>query len=397
MKKIMLFLLCLVLLSACSSEVIMESEKSVNVEVQILKLETYPEKLSYTGVVKSSQIKNYAFKSSGYLEQLYVSEFQQVEKGDVLASLDTKDIEFQLAASKNNMDAAYSIYQKALSGTQQEDINTAAINVEKARAVFDYNQENFINLSKLFDEGVISQSALDQAALSLEISDQELQQSIEIYNKAVEGASDEDIQSAYSQYLAARQGYEAYQSLINDATLMSDVSGKVLKILFDESEIVPAGYPVVIVSSHNMTIETSVSQKDIYKISNGMPCEIIIENQRYTGEIQSISQSPNENSLTYPITIQLSSDVTNILNGTIVKIDIILNEIEGIWLDIKNILNDGDDYVYIVEQERALRIPIQIRSINNDKLLIEGLNPEDILIIGGLDVIKNGSKIKIVE
>jgi multidrug resistance efflux pump len=397
MKKLFLIPILILILSSCKSDEVTIEEKHVNVEVKTLEIETYEESIKYIGIVKSNQVKKYSFKSGGYLEKIYIRKSQQVNLGDKLASLSTKDIEFQAAASKGNMDAAYSNYQSALKGSTQEDINNASLNVEKTKALFEFNQKNYDDLIILHKEGAISQSALEQAKLSLDVSQKEYLQSIEILNKTLSGASDEEIQAAYSQYLSSKSAYNGILSIIEDSTIISDISGKVVDILYEESEAIPQGYPVVIVSSDEIIIETGISQKDMYQISLTTPCIITVNDKEYMGTIKSISNVPEENSFTHLIIIGLEIQDENIFIGTITDVRFVLGEATGIWLDIKNILNDGENYVYIVENDIAIRKNINILYIQDDKVLVDGVYPNDILITKGLDMVNDGYKIEILK
>jgi hypothetical protein len=61
------------------------------------------------------------------------------------------------------------------------------------------------------------------------------------------------------------------------------------------------------------------------------------------------------------------------------------------------VLNDGEDFVYVVENERVLRKNIKIISIFENKILTEGLSVNDEIIIKGLDSIRVGYKVTVVD
>jgi multidrug resistance efflux pump len=397
MKKIIILILLVLIMTACASPVVQEIEKSVSVQTTLAAEATYSFVLQHVGVVQSDQIKKYSFKTSGYLQSLNVAVSDKVAPGDTLASVDTTDIGFQMAAAKNQMDAAYAQYQKALKGASREEINAAALNVEKAKSVFDFQEKNYSDMISLHKEGVISSSTLEEAALALSISEKDYLQTLEVLSQAEQGAGSEDEQMALSHYLASKNGYEAYRSLVEDTVIFSDVFGTVISVLYEESELVPQGYPVVVVASNKLVIETGVALKDITKIKLDTPVVVKVNNVKYDANINAISPVPDQNQLTYRISVEIEGVTEGVAIGSIAYIDFIVGERTGIWLDITNVSNDGEDFVFVVENERVVRKNIDVVAIFENKVLVEGLNINDEIIVKGLDNIRIGYKVTVVE
>lgn len=397
MKKIIILILLVLTMTACTSPVVQVIEKSASVQTTLATEATYSIVLQHVGVVQSDQIKKYSFKTSGYLQSLNVAVSDKVAPGDTLASVDTTDIGFQMDAAKNQMDAAYAQYQKALKGASREEINAASLNVEKAKSVFDFHEKNYSDMISLHKEGVISSSTLEEAALALSISEKDYLQSLEVLSQAEQGAGSEDEQMALSQYMAAKNGYEAYRSLVEDTVIFSDVFGTVISVLYEESELVPQGYPVIVVASNKLVIETGVTLKDITKIKLDTPIVVRVNDVKYDGRINGISPVPDKNQLTYRISVEIEGVTEGVSIGSIAYIDFIVAESTGIWLDITNVSNDGEDFVFVVENERVVRKNIKVLAIYENKVLVEGLNINDEIIIKGLDNIRIGYKVIVVE
>lgn len=397
MKKIIALSLLALVMTACATPVVHEIEKSASVQTVLAVENTYSRVLKHVGIVQTDQIKKYAFKTSGNLQVLNVEVSDKVAPGDLLASIDTTDIGFQMAAAKNQMDAAYAQYQKALTGASQEEVRAASLNVDKAKAVYDYRIKHYNDMISLHKGGVISSSTLEEAELGLSIAEKDYKQSLEMLSQAEQGAGSEDEQMALSQYMAAKNGYEAYKSLVEDTVIFSDIFGTVISIQYQEAEIVPQGYPVVVVASSKLVVETGVTLKDFSDITIETPVLVTINGVVYDGRIQSISPVPDQNQLTYKVSVMIDEDSRDIAIGSVAYVDFIVGESTGIWLDIANVLNDGEDFVYVVENERVLRKNIKIISIFENKILTEGLSVNDEIIIKGLDSIRVGYKVTVVD
>ena len=66
-------------------------------------------------------------------------------------------------------------------------------------------------------------------------------------------------------------------------------------------------------------------------------------------------------------------------------------------MNLSTILNDGEDYVYIIQNNRVTKRKITILSINNNQVLVSGLNVNDQLVIEGGRFLSVGSEVNITE
>ena len=398
MKKLLIFIniIFIFLFSSCSNEKDINTvQQIIPVEVKTLNVEKSDSSISYVGIINSDVIKKYAFKTSGKIKSINVKIGQAVNVGDILIELDKSDLQFQVDAAKSQTEASYAQYQKALSGAQSEDINAAKLNVEKAQAGYDFAQKTYNDIKKLYDEDAISETNFKEAELNLNLVSMELEQAQELLKKAESGARKEDISSAKSQYELAKTSYDAIIKLYNEAMIVSDVAGYVTDILYEIGEIVPQGYPAVLVQSKNQIISIGVTQEDIDKIVIGMEAKININDVLYNGKIINISQTPDETSRTFNIDIAITDENKKFYIGSIGKVEIITGTTENIWLEISYILNDGEDYVYIVENNIVVRKNIKINKIDNDKASVNGLSNNDVLVINGQHQIKDGYVVEV--
>lgn len=401
-KKVILLIFILSLtMTACKSN----SQTSDNttqvrsVKTTEVKKESYPVRLSYIGTVTSKDIKKYSFKSSAKIASVNVVAGTAVKKGDILINLDTNDLKFSVNGAKSQMESTEAQYKKALNGALQEDIKTLELNVKQAQDAFDFAADLYDTNLKLFDKGGISQFQLDQFKLQMDNAKDTLNQAQEALKKVQSGSRTEDIAAAKSQYEAAKTNYEANLSLLDDAVLKSDVDGYVIEVLYKEGEMAPAGYPVVIVRSEIQTIMVGMSQKDIKQIQIGDTADVTIDGNSLSGVISDIDQIPDEKTLTYKVEVDLQENSSDkkIYIGSIAKVNFTTHELEGVWIDIPVIMNDGQDYVYVVENDHVIKKILQIGDIYEDKVSVSGLEPGSQLVIEGSSNIKEGYKVQVVN
>ena len=389
MKRLLLLLILILFLYGCTSQKDAVSGSAALVETKLVRLEKTDTVLNYMGVVNSDSLKKYSFKSGGILKTAHVQSGQAVNEGDILLELDKSDIQFQVDVAKKQAEAAYSQYEKALMGSQVEDINSARLDVEKAQAAYDFALKSFNDTKLLYDEGAVSLSSFKESELKLNIQEKELSQSKEVLSKAETGTRKEDISSAKSDYEMSKTNYEASLKIFDEATLFCDVKGYVAEILYKEGELIPQGYPAILIQSESQVVTIGVTQQDVEKINVGTLALITLNNTDYSGKITNINQTPNEYTRTFSVDIKIEANKKFYI-GSICEVSLITGQDEGIWLEIPYILNDGENYVYTVEDAKASRKNIEVISIRDDKALVKGLSDNDEIIINGTDKIKDG-------
>lgn len=349
--KISLVIMIVVLTVGCAKEVPEVKMKEKIVGVVNASNESIAETINYTGFVEPKEIKSYALKTSGRIENVNVEVGEQVEVGELLLALD--DYEYGLG--------------KAASGQQ---ITLALLERDKAKEAKDFYEKSYKDTLVLFNEGAIPQQKLDEIKLQLDIKTKEVAQAEENISKA-------------------RIDYNAKSTTVNDTSLVSDMDGYVISILKKEGEIISQGHPVVIVRSLDNVVKVGMSQEDIRNISVNDMAKIEINKKTYIGSVQKIDMMPDKKSRTYGVEFSIESG--DFLIGETCEISVEIGLIEGVWLNINDVMNDGVDYVYIVKEGRATRRDIELKEINKNKVRVTNIEVGDPIIISGKKSLAEGS------
>lgn len=401
MKKITLIIILIaanILFVSCSvkSEGADNEEVLKPVKVVEIREEVIPVKLDYIGTVLSDQMKKVAFKSSGKIESISIKKGQSIKKGDVLAKLDTTDLEFALKASKAQMEGARAQYNKALNGAAQEDIKKAEENLNKARAAYDFSKQSFANIENLYKNEAVSRLDYDRAKLDMDIRKSELNQAEEVYTQVVNGTRQEDKKMLLSQLEQAKADYEYKSTLVEDASLKSDVDGYVVDILYKEGEMVPSGYPVIVIRNNNQIVKTGLSQNDYSKIKVGTRVKLEEGELLAEGVVASVEQVPDAQTRTYGVEVSINESPFQI--GAIVKVSFIIGEENGISVPISSIISNGQDYVYIVDaQNRVVKKQVELGEAKGSLVVVEGVSSGDKVVVEGMKRLNDKDKVNIIE
>lgn len=391
-----LVFLSFVTLSGCGSKSDSKVEvKTYPVKTVKLQEQSYSSTLEYEGITGGSEVKKLSFKSSAKISKIHVSKGQQVKKGDNLVDLDKSDLNFALSAAKAQMDAAQAQYDKAVNGAQAEDINKAEIAVKNAQDEYNYCKDLYDKTVNLYQIKAATQQQVNDLKIKLDGSESQLNAAKETLTQLKNGTRVEDKQAALAQVNAAKADYDSKVNLVQDASLTADEDGYVVDVLCKEGEMQAAGYPVIVVRSDNQVVTVGLSDDDVKKIQVGTKAEVKIDDATTDGEIMNIVQAPDKQSGTYSAEIKILNPIDNnkYYIGESVKVDIDDGEKNGIWIPISSILNDGEDYVYVVEDNRAVRKNVTLGQTNENEVSVDGLKTEDNLVTEGMKNIKAGYQV----
>lgn len=346
-------------LSACASSPVEEVAKAVDIPVKTMtvKSETLSETIDYIGIVNSSKLVNKSFKVEGRVLEVYIEEGESVDSGQALLVLEPTDLDY----AKESAQAEYS------SAFAQES---------KARQAYDFAKNHFEDMKALYNNGAISKLDLDQAELNFNVSKL-------------------DLESASERVKLAKTALDQRENMQAEAMLYAPFDGQVIKVMVEEGELVNAGYPVLILSDNKKTIYTGVSQEDVQRIEPGMEAKVIINEKENLGVVKTVNSIPDMETRTYEVTIDVE-DISSPV-GAVGDVKIFVGTRQGIKIPISSILSSSVDYVYVVENNRALKRVIQLEKVIDTHVYVSGLEVGDQLIIEGMKNVKNLSDVNVLS
>lgn len=306
------------------------------VGVMELKEETHPVTVQYTGTIEPTEVKKYSFKTGGRIAAVFVEEGESVGRGDQLALL------------------------------EQEENAVTELDVEKARANYDFVKAYHDKVKKLHEAGAVSQQDLEDAALQLE-------------------------QAEYS----LGQAQKILEIKRSNALIRADSAGYVLKVISRENEVTEAGSPVVIIGSREFEGRIGLIEEDVSKVKAGDKVKVSVHGQETEGTVTTINKVPDAETRTYMADIALGNDPELNL-GAIIKVSINSGTETGIWVPVQYILNDGEDHVFVMEKGRASRRNVTLGRVLEEKVSVEGLQEGELLITEGLKSVKDGYRVRLV-
>lgn len=262
------------------------------------------------GNVETKEI-NINTKIPGKITQIKVAEGSKVKKGQVLAVIESDNLEAkkqqiralieaakgQMKAAESAKKAAQSQYDKAQNGVRPQQIT-------QAKATYEYAQKMYDRVKALVEAGVASQSQLDEVQMKLEQAKQmydTLQQGTRVEDKALAQAlvatTDSVIEASRGKLLEAEAGLKEVDSYIKDTIIKSPSDGVVTSLNVEAGELVSTGMPLLVVSKLNdQWIEVSVEETDLPMVSLNKVVTVKMPaygKEEFKGKVVRINEKPD--------------------------------------------------------------------------------------------------------
>ncbi len=241
-----------------------------------------------TGKVQPISKVEVKSKASGIVKKLLVDAGDRVKKNQVLCELDKEEIAAQVNSSKAQLQASESNEHAAEADLERAKVDAAGPDIPMLQRAY----ERAKGMAK---EGVVSQSALDDAQKNYElaVNKRDVARAQLTVNKA-------KLMQAHAQVQQQRANLEQLEEQFRNSTIISPIDGVVLsrdvEIGDAVSSILVLGSSATLVMSLGDTSEVyvkgKVDESDIGKVYLGQPARIKVESfkdKTFNGKVTKIA------------------------------------------------------------------------------------------------------------
>ena len=209
-------------------------------------------------------------KVPGRIDDMKVEQGDRVEKGQLLYTLSTPELEAKLQQAKAVKSAAAALDQAAIAGARIQQIEAAMNMWEKAQAGLELARKTYERVKNLYEQGVVPEQKMDEASANYKAMEATALAAKAQYNLAMDGARKEDKEAAAARVRQAEGAVSEVESYISDAMVYSPVTGEVSTIIAEQGELVGSGYPVVaILDMSDMWVTFNIKETLMPKIRMG--------------------------------------------------------------------------------------------------------------------------------
>jgi len=220
------------------------------------------------------------FNGSERIAEILVEEGAQVEKGQLLARLDTSRLLPQLKQAEAAMQSQEAVVQRLVNGTRKEEIAQARANLESAKADAVNATAQYQRSKVLKPMAAVSQQDIDQAKAAADMAAARVEVSKNALRLAVIGPRDEDIAQAKAQLSAYEAQLALLRQQVADAELRAPFDAVVQSRLMEPGEMASPAKPVFsLATTGTKWVRAYVSEPELSRVRQGQPAAIIIDSQ----------------------------------------------------------------------------------------------------------------------
>ncbi|MDN5332717.1 MAG: HlyD family secretion protein [Tepidanaerobacteraceae bacterium] len=410
-RKIIIFLLIFIALLGIA---FYKKGRVVDAEVLEIQRTTVSRTLKEEGKIIPKVEHSVHSIQAGEIIKLYVEEGQEVRAGEILAQLNSKELEFQLKQLQAQLKSLRGEEAKAFQKPLDSEIKSQELLVEQARHDLEILENDFERMEKLYSEGAVTLKEYENAKNMLEkakINFQRQQEALKLLYESRNPTAESRI------YYAGRA--EALQSQIDllkyrieRCKITSPIDGIVADLSVKQGDVVNPGVKLMnIFQGEEYYVEVFVPADSAPDIKEGMKVKLIQEIKGkdflFGGVVEKIAPSAVETISALGIQEQrvrvtvrpLPPENLQLIPGTALDVEFTLDRKEGVLAVPKTALfpNENGDAVWVVENGRAKIRPVKT-GFENESLVghrrgVEGKGPG--LLNPQMSGLKEGIKIRL--
>jgi HlyD family secretion protein len=334
-----------------------ESMGAARVTVFQVSKQRISEKLVFTGVIEAWQTVNVTPEIGGRIAKIYVEEGDKVQKGRLLAELDTRAARLQM----DQADAAVAV--------AQANYNDAEKNMER--------------MERLIKENAVSEQQYEKIKLAFESAEAQLNQAKAALNLSKYNLDVSIMEAPFSGVVASKNAE------------VGDVINPMMGGLSPNSGV------ITLMDFSRVKIEVDVSHQDVVRIKKGQPASMVVSafpEKFFPGQVSVVNLTADPTTKKFHVEVAANNPDLLLRPNTFGEILIEVSSHEDALVVPQNAILENK-YVYVVDGDNTVRRQdVRIGLQNTDMVeILSGVQFGDRVVVEGSYGLDDGTKIEIKE
>lgn len=326
-----------------------------------------------------------------------------VHKGQLLLTLEDRDLRGAALDSKGSFTQAQAAYTAATLATIPEDVQKAELDLAQAKANLEVANRTAEERKRLLNEGAIAARDVDTAVAAAVQAQAAYDTTLKHLANVQKTTQKTNTEAAQGQLVSAQGKLENAEAQVSYAALYSPIDGVVTDRPLFPGETAGAGTPVVtVMDTSSLLAKLHIAQAAAQKLRVGGSAELQVPgmNEPQDASIFLISPALDPGSTTVEIWLKLSNPGGRYKVGTPVHALIHGVTIQkAVQLPSAAILpaDDGSTNVLVVGSDNAAhKHPVKIGLRTTEKVqILSGVSPSDLVVTEGGYGLDDGTKVKL--
>ncbi|MDQ7095608.1 efflux RND transporter periplasmic adaptor subunit [Desulfosporosinus sp. PR] len=387
-------------LTACGTPAVKQS--STNVSVTPVVRGAITTDVEYSSQLKPIQEITLSPKISGKIATVQADVGNEVQKGQVLLTLDASDLQAQLQQQQANLAGNQVNYDKAKGSGYQQQLLQAEQTQQNAQVAFDNIQDTYNKDQTLYNAGALSQQSLDADKQKLDEATIALNSANSSLSLLKDQLGPQSVQSAQAQVQQAESAVNYAAVQVQNTVLTSPIAGTVSVRNADVGEITSSATPAfTVIDTTTVVAKINVPDKMLVQLQKGqtVPVKVsALNDKQFSGTINLISPAADSKTNSYEVDVNIANAGNELKSGMYAKV-ILPSEQKNNVLTVPNeaiTMEDGVAYIDVVEKNTVNKVPV-VLGVSNDKIteVVSGLKDGDNVITEGQIFLNDGQKVNI--
>ncbi|MFP3390882.1 efflux RND transporter periplasmic adaptor subunit [Brevibacillus sp. SIMBA_040] len=370
---------------------------------------TLESKILTSGVViVEDKQKQYA-NVTGTLREFVVKEGDKVKKGQVIAKIDTSDVDSKILDIEAQMELARANLAKAQVGNEPEEVAQENERVLQAQREYDNAKKEYDRMHQLFTSGASTQQELDKAKSQVDSTLSTLNVAKQQLSLKKKGPRKEEIASQQAQINKLQVERGQLEKDRVQSVLVAPADGTIIGVAADNGQYVNKGTEILTLANlDNLLIQADINESDVNKMKAGQPAVIegtTLGKQKLNAKVTRIaptatttqSSSGQGEKTRVKVTLTPEGDLSALKPGFHVDINISVEKIDNaLQVPIEAVQQDADGstFVWVAADGVAKKQKIETGTENELFSHVKsGLNGDEQIILSPVDSLSDGAPI----
>ena len=388
--------------SRTAGPVTVNSDAVVAVRIEKAVKTSVSSTVALNGKIKPVQEINIVPKIPGKVNNIYYDIGQSVKSGDILFTLEDKDVRLQVKQAQAGLDMANSGLAKVTGGAAELQETQLKAALALAEIGYDDAKQAFERTKQLFESSAVSKVSLEQSESQFKLAEQQYNSAKANYELATTKTNPENIASLQAQVNQATASLEMAQSQLDNTVVKSPINGVVAARSIEVGELVGStGIAMSVIDLSSVLVDINATENMVNKIKLGDKAEVIIKaagDKPLVGEIINISPAADVKTQSYPVRIRIDNAGGILKGGMFAEIKLTLDKVpDTVAVPLSAVIDEGEKkYVYVLKGDSVEKREVTT-GLSDDTLIVitKGLSENEAVIVKGQDLILDGSKVTV--
>ena len=264
-------------------------------------------------------------KINAPVKKFYVTRGQQVREGQLLATLENRDLTAAEQDNKGALEQAQAAYATSIGATLPEENQKAELEVTTHKQELDAQQKLYASREDLYNQGALPRKDLDQAAVALA----QTKSQYDIAKKHLDALNaigkQQALKTAQGQLTSAEGKFKGARAQLSYSEIRSPISGVVTDRPFYPGEMASVSTPLLTVMDISQIIaKAHIPQTDAVLLHKGDKAVLEVPgwDKKVEGKVTLVSPALDPNSTTVEIWVQALNRAADLRPGMTVQLSI---------------------------------------------------------------------------